>query len=146
MVNPETSKNIVLYADDDMDDLELVSEAFSKYSSNVELVTVTDGMQALSYLKEAAKKKDVSPCLIILDINMPRLTGRETLVRLREMRQYQMVPVILFSTSSQHYDKEFAQSYNAGFITKPLDYRQMDVIAERFIEHCNDEVKKQING
>lgn len=141
---PVTSKNVVLYADDDTDDLELVAEAFSKYRDNVELVTVTDGLQALSYLTTTTKSMNRLPCLIILDINMPRLTGRETLIRLREIDKFEQVPVILFSTSSQPYDKEFAQSYGAGFITKPLDYRQMDRIAEQFLQHCSDEIKSQI--
>jgi CheY-like chemotaxis protein len=141
---PVTSKNVVLYADDDTDDLELVAEAFSKYRDNVDLVTVTDGLQALTYLNKVTIEKEPLPCLIILDINMPRLTGRETLKRLREMDKFEQVPVILFSTSSQPYDKEFAESYGAGFITKPLDYRQMDRIADQFIQHCSDEIKKQI--
>ncbi|WP_207493591.1 response regulator [Aridibaculum aurantiacum] len=145
MTDQVAAKNIVLYADDDTDDLELVAEAFSKYRNHVDLVTVTDGLQALSFLKNITDNQKV-PCLVILDINMPRLNGRETLLRIREMDKYDNVPAILFSTSSQPFDKDFAAANNAGFITKPLDYRQMDIIAEQFIEHCSDEVKKKLNN
>lgn len=136
-------KNIVLYADDDTDDLELVAEAFSKYNNHVDLVTVADGLQALSYLNNIPEGEK-TPCLVILDINMPRLNGRETLLQMRELDRFQDVPAILFSTSSQPMDKEFAKANNAGFITKPLDYRQMDLIAEQFIDHCSDDIKNKI--
>lgn len=140
-----TEKNIVLYADDDIDDLELVTEAFVKYSNHLELKTVTDGLEVLSYLKNISEQ-DVMPCLVILDINMPKLNGRETLLQMRGLKQCKEVPAILFSTSSQPYDKDFAASYNAGFITKPMDYRQMDMIAIQFINHCDDKVKDQIQN
>jgi CheY-like chemotaxis protein len=143
MTKEISTKHFVLYADDDFDDLMLVKEAFSQYSKNVELVTVPDGFHALSYLKNLSDN-DPAPCLIILDINMPRMDGKEALVRLREIDRFKTVPAILFTTSSQPTDKDFAEKYDAGFLTKPIDYRQMDVIADQFINHCADEVKKTI--
>jgi CheY-like chemotaxis protein len=136
-------KNLVLYADDDVDDLQLVKDAFEEHSSNVDLVTVKDGVEALSYLKNIIEE-NMTPCLIILDINMPRMNGKETLLRLREIKQLESVPVILFTTSSQTLDKKFAQQYNAGFITKPIDTTQLNIISDQFIEHCNEEVKRNI--
>ena len=136
-------KNIVFYADDDLDDLELVKEAFAQYSKSVEVMTATDGSKALSHLSNL-KKYDALPCLIILDINMPVINGKEVLLHLREMDHFQEVPVVIFSTSSQPADKNFAKRYNAGFITKPIDVKQMSFIAEQFIEHCTDEVKNKI--
>lgn len=136
-------KNLVLYADDDPDDLQLVKEAFSKYESHVEVMTVSDGLEALSYLKGLSQDAP-SPCLVILDVNMPRLNGRETLKQLRKMDRYDEVPVILFTTSSLPVDKDFAHKHNAGFISKPLNARQMDLITDQFIEHCTEEIRKQI--
>ena len=136
-------KNLVLYADDDPDDLQLVKEAFSKYASHVEVMTVNDGLEVLSFLK-GLSHEDPSPCLVILDVNMPRLNGRETLKQLRKMDRYEEVPVILFTTSSLPVDQEFAHKHNAGFISKPLNARQMDLITDQFIEHCTEEIRKQI--
>ncbi len=136
-------KNLVLYADDDPDDLQLVKEAFSKYASHVEVVTVNDGLEVLSFLKSLSRE-DPSPCLVILDVNMPRMNGRETLKQLRELDRYEGVPVILFTTSSLPVDKEFANKHNAGFISKPLNARQMDLITDQFIDHCTEEIRKQI--
>jgi len=138
-----TPKNIVLYADDDSDDLELVQDSFSLYSKNVEVVTARDGSQALSYLQQL-NDEDPAPCLIILDINMPVINGKEVLKKVRDMTRFESVPVILFTTSSLPQDQNFAKKYNAGFVTKPLDVSQMEVITEFFIDHCADEIKKNI--
>ena len=143
MTNSTTPRNIVFYADDDLDDLELVKDAFAQYSTNVEVLTATDGSKALSYLSNL-KKYDTLPCLIILDVNMPVINGKETLLRLREMEHFQEVPVVLFTTSSQPIDKSFARKYNAGFITKPIDVKQMADIADQFMEHCSEEIRDKI--
>ncbi len=137
------SKNIVLYADDDADDLELVEDAFARYASNVEVISFIDGTGALSYLQNLPPVA-AAPCLIILDINMPVINGKEVLVRLRQMDRFQSVPVVLFTTSSQPTDKMFAEKNNAGFVTKPLDVKQMKIITDQFINHCSDEIKNNI--
>ena len=136
---------MVLYADDDNDDLQLLRDAFSQYSKNVNLVTVNDGFQALSFLENLPEEANI-PCLIILDINMPRINGKEALVRLRQLDRYKETPVILFTTSTYPIDKQFASKYDAGFITKPINVTQLERIADTFIQHCTDEIKKKIRG
>lgn len=136
-------KNIVFYADDDTDDLDLVQDAFARYSKNVEVLTARDGSQALHYLSSLSEA-DPTPCLIILDINMPAMNGKEVLKHIRTIERYESVPVVLFTTSSFPQDESFAKKYNAGFVTKPLDVKQMEVITELFIDHCTDEIKKSI--
>ena len=143
MTKSTTPRNIVLYADDDPDDLELVQESFAKYSNNVDVVTFRDGNQALSYLR-GLSNLDPAPCLIILDINMPFMSGKEVLANLREIERFKSIPVVLFTTSSMPLDRSFAKRYDAGFITKPLDINQMEFITHEFIEHCADEIKKNI--
>ncbi|MER3465153.1 MAG: hypothetical protein C4329_12830 [Chitinophagaceae bacterium] len=143
MTKSITPKNIVLYADDDVDDLELVQDAFAKYSRDVEVITARDGKEALRILQKLSPL-DPKPCLIILDVNMPVMDGKEALVRIREMDAFDDVPVVLFTTSSMPIDKNFARQFNAGFITKPLDIKQMELITEQFIDHCTDEIKKKI--
>jgi CheY-like chemotaxis protein len=145
MSQSSTTKSIVLYADDDPDDLQLVKEAFCQYSHNVEVVTAADGVEAISYLG-SLKPYDPTPCLIILDINMPRMNGKETLMRLRSLPRFEEVPVVLFTTSSMLQDLDFAHHYKAGFVTKPIDMQQMDRVAERFLEHCTEEVRKSMKG
>jgi CheY-like chemotaxis protein len=143
MTKATPPKHIVLYADDDNDDLMLVQEAFANNTNNVEVITANDGTEALAYLSNL-DQLDPAPCLIILDVNMPRLNGKDTLREIRNMDRFENIPVILFTTSSLLLDKTFAEKYKAGFITKPLDVKQMSIIANEFVEHCTDEIKKDI--
>lgn len=143
MTKSISPKNIVVYADDDTDDLELVRESFTQFANNVEVVTFPDGLQALSYLANLSEM-DGTPCLIILDVNMPRMGGKEALKEIRNIDKLDKVPVVLFTTSSLHMDKSFAERYQAGFLTKPIDVRQMEVITDQFINHCADEIKQKI--
>jgi CheY-like chemotaxis protein len=136
-------KNLVLYADDDPEDIELVTEAFLAYSQNIELMTFSDGIELLNFIRTIDPFHAV-PCLFILDINMPRLDGKETLRRLRRVEAFSDVPAVLFSTSSLPADAAFAKSFNAGFVTKPLHTSQVHLIIDQIIEHCSDEVKKNI--
>jgi CheY-like chemotaxis protein len=136
-------KSLVLYADDDPEDIELVSEAFQSYAQNVELLTFSDGIELINFI-ETVDPFQASPCLFILDINMPRLNGKETLRRLRRIESFAEVPVVLFSTSSLPADAAFAKSCNAGFVTKPLHTHQVHLIIEEIIDYCSDEVKKNI--
>src|SRR4051812_9796913 len=98
------SRNIVIYADDDKDDLELVQDAFAQYAQNVEVLTFMDGSSVLSFI-EGMTENDTLPCLIILDINMPVMNGKEALIMIRQIKQFESVPIVLFTTSSQPIDK-----------------------------------------
>ncbi|HZF65107.1 MAG TPA: response regulator [Chitinophagaceae bacterium] len=143
MTKFSNTKNVVLYADDDPDDLELVKDAFYNFTNNVEVLTFSDGIQALSYLNDLSDS-DPTPCLIILDINMPMLSGKDVLIRVRENKRFEEVPVVLFTTSSLPNDKTFAAQYKSGFITKPIDANQMARIADQFIDHCGGDVRDKI--
>lgn len=136
-------KRLVLYADDDPDDRELVLEAFSAYAQNIQLRTFSDGIELLRFVATPMPFRPV-PCLVILDINMPRLSGKETLIRLRRIEGYDQVPVVLFTTSTLPLDASFAKHYGAGFVTKPLLSRQVEAVLDQLIEHCADDVKKHI--
>lgn len=143
MNNNTNNTFTVLYAEDDKDDVALVEEAFAKSVNNINLVTTDNGMDALTYLERLSPLQP-APCLIILDINMPKMNGRETLIKIRQLERFREIPVVLFTTSSMPADKSFAEKYNAGFITKPLNTQQMRQISDKFIEHCADEVKKTL--
>lgn len=137
------NRHLVLYADDDADDLMLMQLAFNEYAANVEVITACDGKEALLYL-ENLSPDDAAPCLIILDVNMPRMNGKEALKAIRAIDRFEKTPIVLFTTSSFLPDRTLAEEYNAGFMTKPLEAKEMEVIAAQFMEHCSDEVKKNI--
>lgn len=133
-------KRLVLYADDDPDDLEFVRESFEDHVKDIRLITFNNAVELLRFIH--TKKDETVPCLIILDVNMPGLNGKEALRLLRDMNGYEDVPVILFTTSTSPHDAGFAKSYDAGFISKPLNTRQMDMIIEKFLDRCNEGASK----
>ena len=143
MTKSNPPKHVILYADDDADDLLLVQEALTNFTDSVEVITMNSGEEAIDFL-ENLDALEPAPCLIILDVNMPRLNGKETLLKIRNMERFEEIPVVLFTTSTFPLDKSFAEKYKAGFITKPIDMRQMGKIADQFVEHCTDEIKKNI--
>jgi CheY-like chemotaxis protein len=107
------------------------------------LMTFPDGIALLNFIEEI-DPFHAAPCLFILDINMPRLNGKETLRRLRRLESFAEVPAVLFTTSSLPADAAFASTFNAGFVTKPLHTNQIYMIVDQIIDHCSDEVKKNI--
>lgn len=135
-----TDKHIIIYAEDDLDDLFLVKQAFETHN-HIEVIHAADGHQALQMLEDMLHKKTL-PCLVILDVNMPVLNGRETLQAIRNHPQLGRLPVVLFTTSNNPADIAFAKGLNASFITKPIDYRDLENIAKTFVEKCNFETGK----
>ena len=127
---------LVLYAEDDIDDATYITKVFADKKANVNLIIVSNGSDAVDYLKQLGDQK-VS--LIILDINMPKMDGREALVRIRSMKRFQTVPIILFTTSAMEPDKKFARSYHAEYIRKPAMIHQMDAIVDHFLAICRGE-------
>jgi len=137
------SKSLILYADDDQDDLELVREIFQEYGAVLELRTFGNGEELLGHIA-GLDPLEPQPCLIILDINMPVLDGKETLRRLRCLDGYSAVPAVLFSTSTLPHEAVFARKYDAGFITKPLYANQVHELVDEMLAWCHDEVREKV--
>jgi len=135
MITNNEEKSIILYAEDDEDDQQLVKEfeMCVKDQWEADFLTADDGQSALNLFNS---NTDYIPDFIFLDVNMPKMNGIEALKQIRKNKRYAKTPAILFTTSSQLQDKNFATQYNAGFITKPIDSTQMKRIAEKFLEHC----------
>jgi CheY-like chemotaxis protein len=112
----------VLCIDDDQDDLLFMSEAIAGHSPPYKMVGVSDGQQALDYL-ENAKKTGQFPCLIIMDINMPKMDGKKTIPHLKSDPLLSSIPLVVFTTSSNLADKSFFEKYKVTYITKPSQYQ-----------------------
>jgi len=136
------AKHTIVYAEDDWDDVQFVRECFKKYDSRIELLHAPNGSEALQLL-DKLHQQGTSPCLIILDVNMPLMDGRQTLVRIKNNSAFKKVPVVLFTTSNSHLDKDFATKWDADFITKPLRYAEVEGLAEEFVKRCDIEMHKR---
>lgn len=136
------TKFVILYAEDDRDDLFLVRECFAQYSDLIEIVHAENGKEALSALGHLVSK-GIEPCLIILDINMPVMDGRQALSQIKAKETYQHIPVVVFTTSNSNLDKSFAQKWGADFITKPLQIRDLETLARDFAKRCRQNILKR---
>ncbi|MBC3788762.1 response regulator [Spirosoma utsteinense] len=108
----------VFVADDDDDDRFLMKIAFDKCCPEAKIEFAVDGLDLLSALEQSPSHA----CLIILDLNMPRLNGFDSLKILRASKTYQSTPIIVFSTSSSERDIQKAQRMGANeYLVKPID-------------------------
>ncbi|GAC1417122.1 MAG: response regulator [Flavisolibacter sp.] len=130
----------ILYVDDDYDDLFLISEAFSNYTEKLNVVHACNGQEGLGVLKTMMDVQKL-PCLIIMDINMPILDGKETLKIIRTSEKIEKIPVVLFSTSKNELDIQFAKQWDAHFISKPDKFLQMENLVQEFVQYCEFEVE-----
>lgn len=116
----------IVLADDDPDDRALVREALEEAGLPVDLRTVNDGEELLEYLRgdgRYAAGEAPAPDLILLDLNMPRMSGHEVLDAMRADERLRAIPVIVLTTSSR--EDDVVRSYAAGgnsFITKPASF------------------------
>lgn len=114
----------ILCVDDDPDDQFMVLQAIRELDPSVLVITAFNGVGALEYLQAAAQKSE-HPCLVILDINMPVMDGKQTLVHLKKDPGLAAIPVVLFTTSSSPMDRFFGEQYGAHFVTKPVRYQEL---------------------
>ena len=133
----------ILYAEDDADDVFMIRQAFEQFDGSTQILHATTGFEALEQLKKAKSEKRL-PCLVILDINMPGMNGRETLIRIRQSDDFKTIPVVLFTTSSSEQDKSFAKKWGAEFITKPLVYSELEALAKRFVSLCTTSISAKV--
>jgi len=113
----------VLLVEDNEGDILLTREAFELSSVNYTLNVVRNGEEAMQYLHgEAPYKGSLLPDLIILDINLPKLSGHEVLNAIKGSEKLRSIPVIMFTTSSTERDIVASYKNHANcYITKPFE-------------------------
>src|SRR5688500_8336689 len=114
----------ILWVDDDPDDLLLFSEIIQSINKDFHIEEALNGRKALELLQEYKQNNNL-PCLIILDINMPELNGKETMVRIKENKDFEGIPIVAFSTSNNEMDRMFFKKYGVEMFTKPPEYNSL---------------------
>ena len=115
----------IFVVDDDLDDTEIFQEVLSFIDPTIQCSTAENGRDALDKLSRVT----FIPDLIFLDLNMPRMDGKECLRKLKENLLLRNIPVIIYTTSSQ--SKDIEETMEAGaikFITKPLNVNDLEKI------------------
>lgn len=117
----------ILLIEDNPDDAELTRLAFEEGDICNNLPIVQDGEQALEYLFRTGRYTELSvkplPSVILLDLNLPKVSGLEVLRRIREDGRTKCIPVIILTSSKE--DEDIITSYQRGanaYVRKPVDY------------------------
>ena len=123
----------ILLVEDSLGDVGLIREAFATCEAKVDIRVARDGMDALDKLDRGAFAE--RPDLILLDLNLPRMDGRELLVRLKADPELRSIPVIVFTSSNAPRDVARAYALHANcYLVKPPDLAGI----ERVVSQVND--------
>lgn len=124
----------ILLAEDSEDDIFMVRKAFREAKLLNVVNVVTDGEEALAYLRRKGPYKDAEmPGLLLLDIRMPKKGGFEVLKEIKDDPTLRPLPVIILTTSQQEEDVVKSYAYGAcSFITKPVGFTQFQEMIKQF--------------
>jgi two-component system response regulator len=119
----------ILLVEDNPDDVELTRLAFAEAGIANRLVVVGDGAQALDYLFARGPCAERDPCdlpgIVLLDLNLPKVDGREVLRAIRDNPATRDLPVIVLTTSVESFDVDASVALGASsYIRKPVDFEQ----------------------
>ena len=119
----------ILLVEDSPDDVELTRIAFAEAGIDDLLQVARDGTEALDYLfargRHAGRDPADLPSLVLLDLNLPRLDGREVLQAIRADAAMHALPVVVLTTSTEPFDIDASSALGAnGYIRKPVDFDQ----------------------
>ncbi len=120
-------KKRILLVEDNPDDVELTLHAFRKYCIANQVDVVRDGVQALDYLfckgAYADKDPDELPAVVLLDLNLPKISGHEVLRKIRANEKTKLLPVVILTSSRE--EQDLVSSYQNGansYVRKPVDF------------------------
>lgn len=120
---------VILLVEDNPDDELLALRAFKKNNLANEIIVTRDGAEALDYLfgtgTYAGRDLSVIPQVILLDLNLPKISGLEVLHQIRTDERTRLIPVVILTTSDEPHDRLESYSLHANsFIRKPIDFDQ----------------------
>jgi CheY-like chemotaxis protein len=126
----------ILLADDDLEDQNIIEDGFQDAGAGGMVHYANNGEDALAYL-EVAYGAGALPCLIILDLNMPRLNGTQTLKAIKKDLRFRDIPVYIYSTSLNPIEKDECLLMGAeGYIIKAVNYSECLKTAKFFLDCC----------
>ena len=134
----EKTSRKILVADDDADDRAILQDAMAELNAEQVLCFAQNGEDVLRLLGKEFNA-DYKPALIILDLNMPKLNGTETLRRIKGDDRFKTVPVIIYSTSLNPMEKDKCMMLGAhSYITKPVTFKESMETAKAFLAFCGE--------
>ena len=128
---------IILYIDDDPDDLLIFGESIGKMYPGITVLKAQSADEGMGILNRLEQESKPWPSLIVLDMNMPRKDGRQTLQDIRSKRKWEDIPVVIFTTSANKADVEFCRRFGTDCITKPMSYKNLNQTIREILSHSN---------
>ncbi|MEV0674946.1 response regulator [Actinosynnema sp. NPDC050436] len=130
----------VLLVEDDPGDVVLITEALRERGRNPRLHTVSDGAEAVSFLYRAGEHSSAPrPDVVLLDLNLPRMDGREVLAHIKSDPDLRSIPVVVLTTSDATEDiVRTYQSHANAYLTKPVDPDDFSTLVNRVDEFYRD--------
>jgi CheY-like chemotaxis protein len=129
---------VVLIVDDDSDDREFFCDALHEIDEEIQCICAGNGNEAIAFLTQ---QTGTVPDYIFLDMNMPRLGGKECLSFIKNNQQLSHIPVIIFSTTRQYDEAEEARQLGAAlFLTKPATYSELKRNLSLILSNAYDEI------
>lgn len=141
MVQPKEQREIsYLLVDDDMVDTMAIQRAFKRSNVDNPLYTAASGLEALDLLNTSSELRSSSHIVILLDLNMPKMTGVEFLSDLRKDPCLHMIPVVVLTTSTEERDRADTHNFNVfSYIVKPVKFSGLVEIVEtlnQYLSYC----------
>lgn len=126
----------VLLIEDSPGDVRLTQEAFREANPAIRLHVASDGVEAMAFLqREGAHARSPRPDMILLDLNLPRMDGREVLARIKEDDKLKTIPVVILTTSDAEADITKSYQLNANcYLTKPVQLDQFESLVKSINE------------
>ena len=126
----------VLLVEDDPGDVLMTQEAFEHNKVRNTLTVVADGVSALAYLRKEGEHADAPrPGLILLDLNLPRMDGREVLAEIKTDESLRAIPVVVLTTSEAEEDVLRSYELHANaYVTKPVDFEAFITVVRQIDE------------
>ena len=113
----------------------MVLDTILELDPSIRVASALNGVEALSFL-QGAKQRGELPCLVIMDINMPQMDGKQALTLIKKDDDLSKVPVVIFTTSSSTLDRSFAAHHGVEMITKPIRHRELYDSVKRLLSMC----------
>jgi len=130
----------VLYVEDEENDAFLLQMGFQRAGVEHPLKVVRDGQEAIDYLSQT-RTQHFLPCLVLLDLNLPRMSGLEVLEWLRQRPPFRDLPVVIFTSSEHQSDRTRARELGADdYVVKPSQVHRVTELVqklnERWLKSC----------
>jgi len=144
------TKNTILLVDDDPNDILLIKRAFKKTEMPYPVEAVEDGESAKAYLEGKApyddRKKFPFPSMVLLDVNMPRISGHDLLSWIRKHPELKNLPVVMLTSSKAGADVDKAEELGANFyLVKPVKFEEYLELAKAVNLYCSVQLAKPMD-